>query len=149
MNRLAAISSIALACAYPWSPDVTEVVQSDYSAQYPSHFFGKDFETAVTSEALKKTPDWHDEQENPPVSARKAMKLATGVKDSLLKDSSTKWKLIGLCLDAQFEKKWVWLVSFSPEPQVTDADQPPTDLITVVVLMDGTVLGPTEVQNSN
>jgi hypothetical protein len=124
-------------------PDEAEV------AAFFGQAFGKEYAITMSYGAIRKTPDWTDDAENPPISAKKAAKLATAIKDSLAKDNKEpKWELTSLSL-LKFEGKWVWLATFTPENEVPLFEpRQATDLhdnfpqLTLPVLMDGTVLRP-------
>lgn len=106
----------------------------------------KTYLSTLTDEALKKTPSWVKGAENPPVSARSAIKLATAVKDRLVKDSG-RWKWHYFCIHLQYRdysegKKWYWRVRFEALSDGSLPAVPPT--VEVFVLMDGTTTKPVE-----
>jgi hypothetical protein len=142
MDCLAAILSFALVLGYPPAPE-DEVAEKTYVAQFPSYVFGKLYVSRIPGEVLEKAPDWQDDQENPPLSARKALKLAASMRDSVVKEPSAKLEMFGTTL-LQIGKKWAWLVRFSPDGQM-QGDIPPADQLTIIVLMDGTAIEPKKV----
>jgi hypothetical protein len=97
---------------------------------------------SITNAALLASPPWDGKAENPPLSARKAIALASTKKDKLVKDSEDwKWHLESASLRPSDEGRWFWLVSFVAYPQrAMLAGVPPT--LRLVVLMDGTVVEP-------
>jgi hypothetical protein len=107
---------------------------------------GKSFAVTVTDEALKKTPSWDKAAQNPPLSARKAIELASDLKNALVKDADGwKWKLAGLCLKESDPKstsdKWYWLAYFEAWPTKGGLGGVPPHLY-FFVLMDGRVIEP-------
>jgi hypothetical protein len=103
--------------------------------------------STVMDEDVKKTPSWDKHVENPPLSARKAIKLATDLRMMLVKDSDDwQWRFKGLTLIAnnssETPDKWYWMATFqaSPAPGHGLAGMPPS--LSVYVLMDGTVIKP-------
>jgi hypothetical protein len=110
-----------------------------------SHSIGNDtYEVHVRDEDLLKAPEWKADADNPPVSARKAIRLASQAKDTLVKDTPMyKWEFAkaDLCLD-QDTQRWYWLILFEGRLRNGEAEEDaPTRLIGV--LMNGTVLKPT------
>ena len=110
---------------------------------------GNKYTVSLNHETIQKTPDWADDQENPPISARKAAKLATEMKDSLAKGTkASNWKLDSLSL-MKIEGKWLWTATFTPRDEellaelkhATDS-QDGFPQLTLPVLMDGTVIKP-------
>jgi hypothetical protein len=110
-----------------------------------SHSIGNNvYQIYVNDEDLVKAPEWKADAANPPLSARKAIQLASQAKETLVKDSPTyKWEFAkaALRLDPK-APRWYWLIQFARRPRNGDADEDaPTRLIGV--LMNGTVLKPT------
>lgn len=114
-----------------------------YTTQYShaSYAFSKKYNVSVTSDALEKSPTWKEDDENPPLPARKAIRLANEMKDSLVTDSKDfKWKLQNASLQPADAGKWYWLVHYDAEFQGGSTGRP--DNLRLVVLMDGTVIKP-------
>jgi len=110
-----------------------------------SYVFGKVYTVTITEEALKKSPAWKSD-ENPPLSAKKAINLAAAMKDTLVKDSDDHaWGLESASLKP-FLDKWYWQISYETRVMArgiggSGSSGPPT-LLHLVVLMDGTVVKP-------
>jgi len=104
--------------------------------------FGKSYAVAVTGEALKKTPAWDESRvENPPVSARKALKLATDFRKTLIPaNADWDWHLGDLRL-RQLEGRWYWLAYFYAFPRHAFLEGVAPNFY-VAILMDGTVVKP-------
>ena len=143
MSIVQAATFIAFALLGQADSDEAEV------AQLVGQAFGKKYIVTVTDAAIQKTPDWDDDAENPPVSAKKALKLATAMKDSLVKDSDKfKWEMRSLSL-MEIEGKWLWTATFLAmkqgalsEPVPVSEGEEDLNHLSLAVLMDGTVIKP-------
>jgi hypothetical protein len=62
--------------------------QTYYSYASYSHVPSKQYVVTIPVAALEKSPAWTDDAENPPVSARKAIKLANEMKDRVVRNSN-------------------------------------------------------------
>lgn len=104
------------------------------------------FTLTVTDTDLRNTPSWTGTG-NPPLSARKAIRLLTPVKDSLVhKEKGFKpWRLESISLKQgdHVPNKWYWLATYEAwiEPQGGFGTGGPYTLY-LVVLMDGRVIKP-------
>ena len=111
-----------------------------------SEAFGKKYEITVSDDVWAKSK-WDGDTENPPISAKKAMSLAEKPRKLLAKErKGFKWSLSNLTL-SPLEDSWYWVVSYRALPDNPDGDFTALHSIMVVVLMDGTVLAPTEVKD--
>jgi hypothetical protein len=107
-----------------------------------SYAFSKQYIVTISREALEKSPSWTDDAENPPLSARRAIRLANGMKDSIVKDSNDfKWRLRSASLEPAGDRKWYWLVYYEAEFQGGASTGQPNHL-RLAVLMDGEVIKP-------
>jgi len=116
-----------------------------YSTTYGSTVAGKQYLVTVTQRALEKAPVWKDDAENPPLSARKAIRLADQLKSKLADDTDKwKWDRETASLVEWVPGRWYWLVSYEGRPTdgIASGNMPRVQL---VVLMDGTVVEPKEV----
>lgn len=126
--------AVAVAMAFLVAPVRAETTLYSYA-------FSKQYIVSISDEALEKSPPWKEDAENPPLSARKAIKLANEMKDSLVKDSKRyKWVLQFASLYPTGEGKWYWLVHYDAEFQGGSTGIP--NHLQLVVLMDGTVITP-------
>jgi len=109
---------------------------------YYSYAFAKQYTFNIDHAALEKTPDWDPEvADNPPVSAKNAIRMARELKDTLVKDSKDfKWKLDTATLHP-LNRKWIWLVQFNAQYQGPSSGYP--NHLQFVILMDGTIIKPT------
>ena len=100
---------------------------------------GKPFEFVLSASRLAKTPSWPDNQENPPLSPRKALAAARKYLARLVADAA-KWQIEQLTLrSVGTPDKWIYVIEFSPPlpPGGLDGKSVTSKL---VVLMDGTAL---------
>ncbi len=111
----------------------------------------KTFTITVTDTDLRNTPSWSGEG-NPPLSARKAIRLLTPVKESLIHNEKGfhTWRLsrLGLKQGEQAPGKWYWVAryeAFVDAPVGGQTGGPLT--LYLVVLMDGRVVKPVVTQD--
>jgi len=108
---------------------------------HESYGIGKRYIVTISEEALRKSPAWDADAENPPLSARKALKLADEKKAKLVQDSkSRKWELQAIALMPGGDDKWYWLVHYEARPRVGGTGINP--FLRLAVLMNGTVIDP-------
>lgn len=135
MTRLKLVPVVVMFFVVPLRADTTQFEHASYA-------FSKQYIVSITSEALEKSPTWKEDDENPPLPARKAIRLANKMKDSLVKDSKDyKWKLQSASLHPSGAGKWYWLVHYDAEYQGSGSTGVPSHL-RLVVLMDGTIIKP-------
>jgi hypothetical protein len=135
MTRLELVPVVVMCCVGALRADTTLIEHASYA-------FSKQYIVSITSETLEKSPTWKEDDENPPLPARKAIRLANKMKDSLVKDSKDyKWKLQSASLQPSDAGKWYWLVHYDAEFQGAGSTGVP-DHLRLVVLMDGTVVKP-------
>lgn len=75
---------------------------------------GKQYVATLLIATLKRTPDWDDEDENPPLSARKARSLAQEVFDEIAPYGKEAECRATLKLRDDGDDKWFWVVYFTP-----------------------------------
>ena len=118
---------------------------SGQTHSYYSYADGKQFRVDFRREDVAKAPQWKADAENPPLSPRKAIKLANAVREKLVKDNDDwKWQLDSITLVPTNERHegWFWLVNYNQEFVKGDLIGVPPILV-LAVLMDGTVPEPT------
>jgi hypothetical protein len=103
---------------------------------------GKDYETTVTQEMLKQAPQWPPESEHPPLSPRRALKLAEEYARENFKPHKDWVRELEAISLTPYADGWFWDVSYawSPKPPVGLGGLQPFSH--VFVLMDGTVIPP-------
>jgi hypothetical protein len=130
MHTLIAILFVALATHVE-----ADLIQS-YSV--PSLIGGKEFNSDVTREQLLKTPVWRLQDDLPPLSPRKADKLATAEFQKLVKDPTDFRRRSISLLDMGDHIHWIYVVEFV----WNGAFIGPGPSIQIIVLIDGTVIEP-------
>jgi hypothetical protein len=126
---------------------VAEAVESgagsslaEFQREYESMVDRGTYRIIVTGEALGRTPSWKADQENPPVPARKAMRIANAEKTRVLTESKKEpYTLNDLTLVAAAEGKWYWTVVYRKQRLGGSGIDPS---LTIVVLMDGKTVAP-------
>ncbi len=101
---------------------------------------GKKYEFRVPGQDLQKTPAWAPSQENPPLSARRAIDIATRKLATLLPNGKD-WRLYAVTL-RPLENRWFYLVEFLEPLRNDGAGQQLSAGFQIVVLMDGTAVTP-------
>lgn len=117
---------------------------SGSAESFSSPVDGKHFRVDVGSAQIGKAPQWKTDAVNPPLSARKALTLASAVKERLVKDDTDgKWRLDSIRLTStEGEDGWIWLVVYEKVLQ-EGFHSGPAITLSLAVLMDGTVPEPT------
>lgn len=121
----------------------------DISAVIPSELPGRSLVTRVTFEAFERCPPWSPAEPNPPVSARKALALAEKEKARILrempeeKDYHVDWHLQAIKLVPLERNRWYWEIEYWGLPFGGLGGVPFN--LNLVVLMDGTLVQPEEV----
>jgi hypothetical protein len=111
-------------------------VETTYTVEYG----GKKYEFLVSSQDLEKTPAWPPNEENPPLSPRRAVEIARTQLAALMAGAKD-WRLHEVTL-RPLDDHWIYLVGFL-EPLRNDgqARQLSTGF-QVVVLMNGVAVMP-------
>ena len=110
-------------------------LETAFTVQYG----GKTYDFRVTDAELQKTPAWPPTQENPPLSARRAIDIASKQLAALLPNAKD-WKLQEVRLQA-IDNRWVYLVGFV-EPLRPNVPDQVTRGFQIVVLMNGVAVMP-------
>jgi hypothetical protein len=109
--------------------------------------FGKTFKSNIDRDAFVNSPGWDQEKtDSPPVSPRKAIRLAEKIRKSVVKaPDDWKWHAttLQLFLTGGHGNHCAWHVTFQAMPVEPEAGLlPHYQEITLIVLMDGTVVKP-------
>jgi hypothetical protein len=108
---------------------------------HASYGFGKQYWVTISRNALEKSPSWSEDSDNPPLAAKKAIKLANEMRDTLVNDTKDyKWIIRDVSLVPDGDGKWYWLVNYEARFPFMASGVPPN--LRLVVLMDGTVIRP-------
>jgi hypothetical protein len=110
-----------------------------------SHAIGNNrYQIYLRDEDLLKGPEWKTDAANPPVSARKAIQLASQAKETLVKDTPVyNWKFAEAALRFEpIDQRWYWLILLERRPRTGNVEEDARTRL-FGVLMDGTALKPT------
>lgn len=102
--------------------------------------YGKHVRITVSDDMLKRTPKWDKKSDNPPLSARKAMRLAEKVKLQLDRRFKPKYKFKfgAATIHPGKDDRWYWVVYYEEVNPYRLSGI--ASSLTLVVLMDGQVL---------
>lgn len=111
--------------------------ETTFTVQYN----GKKYEFRIPDQDLEKTPVWAPNQDNPPLSARRAADIAKN-ELAMLVPNGKDWRLYEVTLRPITNNHWVYLVQFL-EPLRGDGNgQQLSNGFQIVVLMNGTAVMP-------
>jgi len=97
------------------------------------------YDFTVQDDEIAKTPVWRERDEHPPLSARKALRLARARLAELISDSKA-WPLDKLSLTERSHGHWVYLAVFE-FPHIPSPSGPSIKM-TIPVLMSGVAVKP-------
>jgi hypothetical protein len=118
---------------------VTGLLFAQAETIFTVEYRGKKYEFHITDADLQKTPDWAPSQENPPLSPRRAMDIASKYLATLLPNGKD-WRLDRVSL-RPIGGRWIYLVEFL-EPLRGDGGGQLSSGFQVVVLMNGVAVTP-------
>jgi hypothetical protein len=120
-------------------PTAQEEEEEPKSVTVRSTVFGKVYETGFVEGSFAFPPHWDQNEPNPPVSARRAMRIAKKRRDELVfeKPKGFSWKLDELSLKTD-GYGWAWFVTYKAVTE--DAPETDENRITLIVVMNGTAL---------
>jgi len=104
---------------------------------WTSYYETNRYDFTVSETELAKAPVWNETDDDPPLSARKALRLARAALSEFVSDSKA-WKFDSLSLREGRDGHWVYLVSFELIP--AGGGRVPT--ISIPVLMTGVAVKP-------
>jgi hypothetical protein len=126
---LALALTLNLGCAHVWQRDTNYVGENRY-----------DF--TVTTEEMTKSPVWGEQDENPPLSARRAMQIARKRLDELIPDAKD-WKFEDLSMYEWKDGHWLDLIEFEDiGPPGETHYNGPSITMRIPVLMNGVAIQP-------
>ena len=118
---------------------------------YRSHTMDGIYEVTIAREALERSPAWAESDPHPPFSARRAISLASTLTEKKLFGQNDKdynpWTIDSLTIKRASKDKWYGLVKYECLPKGGFGGSP--FVLTLVVLMDGTVPEPKKVREQN
>ena len=100
---------------------VTTLLAAQVETSFTVEYAGKKYEFRISDEDLQKTPVWASGQENPPLSPRRAVDVATRQLASLLPNGKD-WRLYAVTL-RPIENRWIYLVEFLEPLRGNDTGQ--------------------------
>ncbi|MFT3878727.1 MAG: hypothetical protein QM703_03590 [Gemmatales bacterium] len=122
------------------------LIPTDYHVEpIYSYIYGKTYVVRIANELIAKSPLWAHDVAEPPLSKQRAIELADQVYQSFIhvKVDDTQhrhWELAGAFERQAGTYKWFWCVTYWRLPPYLGGY--PDEELTIVVLMDGTVLKP-------
>ena len=115
---------------------LTAQAESTFTVEYG----GKKYEFRIPEQDLLKTPAWAPDQDNPPLSVRRAIDIAKEEIAALLPNGKD-WRLYEVTL-RPLDDHWVYLVQFLEPLRPDGGGQQLSNGFQVVVLMDGVAVMP-------
>ena len=112
---------------------VAALLTAQAETTFTVDYGGKKYEFRIAEADLQTTPAWAPGQENPPLSARRAIDVATKQLATLLPNAKD-WRLSAVTLRA-IGNRWIYVVEFFEDRPVALGFQ-------VVVLMNGVPVMP-------
>jgi len=109
--------------------------------EFVNSAFGKEYKTLVTKEMIKHAPQWEKEAETPPVSPRKAIRVAERLTKKLIGERPGFQRRLESISLKPMEDGWIWLIRFEWIATNTNSTGLP-DALSVFILMDGTAVQP-------
>jgi len=119
---------------------ITAMFAAQVDTTFTDEYEGKKYEFHISSEDLQKTPAWPDSQENPPLTARRAIEIASKQLAGLLPNGKD-WRLYSVTL-RPMENRWIYLVEFLEPLRGDNVIQQQSSGFQVVVLMNGVAVTP-------
>jgi hypothetical protein len=118
---------------------ITLVLGGQLETTFSVEYAGKKYDFRITEQDLKSAPTWPAAQENPPLSARRAIEAASK-QLAILVPNGKDWRLSGVSLKP-IDTHWIYLVEFL-EPLRAGASDQVSQAFQVVVLMNGVAVVP-------
>ena len=118
---------------------ITVLLAGQLETTFSVEYGGNKYDFRITEEDLKATPGWPAGQDNPPLSARRAIDIASKYLATLLPNGKD-WRLYQVTL-RPIDSHWIYVVEFL-EPLRADAAGQLSSGFQVVVLMNGVAVAP-------
>jgi hypothetical protein len=119
---------------------VAALLMAQAETTFTVEYNGKKYEFRIPDQDLQKTPAWPANQQNPPLSARRAMEIARN-EISMLLPNGKDWRLYEVTL-RPIDDHWVYLVQFLEPLRGNGNGQQLSSGFQVVVLMNGVAVMP-------
>ena len=128
-----------LICAVLMASNAAAAQEAEYTAE--GEAFGVSYSSYVFRESLEKTPRWERNAEHPPVSARRALRIAEKEAGIVSAREGYERRVHQVAL-VPVRDRWIWEVSFIWKGRVGGGTGIP-DYLQVIILMDGSAIKPT------
>ena len=119
---------------------VTAFLVAQAETTFTVEYNGKKYEFRIADVDLSRTPAWSAAQENPPISARRAIDIASKQLAMLLPDGKD-WRLYQVTLKP-IGDRWIYLVEFLEPLRGDGAGQRLSNGFQIFVLMNGVAVAP-------
>ena len=119
---------------------VTALLAAQVETTFTVEYNGTKYEFHISDQDLQASPAWPANQENPPLSARRAIDIASKQLAELLPNGKD-WRLYEVTLRV-IDNHWVYLVQFLEPLRSTGAGQQDSSGFEIVVLMNGVAVMP-------
>ena len=119
---------------------VTALLAAQLETTFTVEYGGKKYEFRISGEDLQKTPAWQPNQENPPLSPRLAIDIASKQLATLLPNGKD-WRLFEITL-RPIDNRWIYLIQFLEPLRGNGAAQQTSTGFQIVVLMNGVTVMP-------
>ena len=119
---------------------VAAMLAAQVETTFTVEYGGKKYEFRIPYQDLQNTPAWPAGQENPPLSARRAIDIASKQLAVLLPNGKD-WRLYEVTLRS-VENRWVYLVGFLEPLRGDGAGRQLSSGFQIVVLMNGVAVMP-------
>jgi len=113
------------------------------SCEWNSYIGTNQYSFQIGSEAIDKTPVWQARDDQPPLAARKALRLARAELAKLFTDAAH-WRLdvVSLSPLSESDGRWIYLVRFYPPLPPGGIEEGFVPDFTIPVLMTGVAVEP-------
>ena len=119
---------------------VTALLAVQVETTFTVEYNGTKYEFHISDQDLQASPAWPANQDNPPLSARRAIDIASRQLAELLPNGKD-WRLYEVTLRS-IDNHWVYLVQFLEPLRSTGAGQQESRGFEIVVLMNGVAVMP-------
>jgi hypothetical protein len=116
---------------------------NDFCCEWASYAGTNAYNFEVSSTMIEKTPVWRESDDQPPLPAREALRVARRCLANLVTDAAH-WRLddVGLSPLIEYEGHWIYLVKFYPPIPPSGVLQGLVQPMTIPVLMSGVAVQP-------
>ena len=119
---------------------VTALAAAQVETTFTVEYNSTKYEFHITEQDLQAAPSWPANQDNPPLSARRAIDIASKELATLLPNGKD-WRLYEVTL-RPIDDHWVYLVQFLEPLRSNAGGQQLSSGFEIVVLMNGTAVMP-------